>query len=216
MNDEQGEFEALFLGTRAPLLAYLTRRAASEDAADLLAEVYLIAWRRRADLPPGEERRLWLYGVARRLLAEHHRSAWKRVDAESGADDSDTTDRSLGDDRRGEAVRHALASLSDVDRELVTLTTWERLSPADAARVVGITAGTARVRLHRARARLARHPRLQALLDDPDRERRPAAPSASGPASVTGGGAVVLASEPFPGQRPFCVGSVVSEGRVGA
>jgi RNA polymerase sigma-70 factor (ECF subfamily) len=167
VSDEQAQFETLFRDTRAPLLAYLTRRAPSEDAADLLAEVYLIAWRRRADLPPGEERRLWLYGVARRLLAEHHRSVLQRVDAE-GAGDTDTPERPTEDDRRGEAVRWALESLSDVDRELVTLTTWERLSPADAARVVGITAGTARVRLHRARARLARHPRLQALLDSVD------------------------------------------------
>jgi RNA polymerase sigma-70 factor (ECF subfamily) len=63
-------------------------------------------------------------------------------------------------------VLRALDSLSDLDRELVTLTTWEGLTPAEAARVVGLTAGTARVRLHRARARLARHPRLRELLDD--------------------------------------------------
>jgi len=48
------------------------------------------------------------------------------------------------------------------------VTTWEWLSSTGAAHVVGITAGTARVRLHRARGRLARHPRLRALLDDPD------------------------------------------------
>jgi RNA polymerase sigma-70 factor (ECF subfamily) len=174
MSDEQGQFEALFLDTRAPLLDYLTRRARSDDAADLLAEVFLIAWRRRADLPPGDERRLWLFGVARRLLAEHHRFAWKRANAEGGAPDADAPEHLLQEggprDTRGETVRRALESLSDLDRELVTLTTWENLSTAEAARVVGIAAGTARVRLHRARARLARHPRLQALLDDPDEE----------------------------------------------
>jgi RNA polymerase sigma-70 factor (ECF subfamily) len=152
MSDEQGEFEALFRDTRAPLLAYLTRRTQSEDAADLLAEVYLVAWRRRADLPPGDERRLWLYGVARRLLAEHHRVAWQRVDTEGVADGAHTAEGPGEDDRRshgrGDALRRALESLSDLDRDLVTLTAWERLSPAEAARVVGITAGTARVRLH--------------------------------------------------------------------
>jgi RNA polymerase sigma-70 factor (ECF subfamily) len=166
MSDEQAQFEALFRDTRAPLLGYLTRRAPSEDAADLLAEVYLIAWRQRADLPPGREQRLWLYGVARRLLAEHYRFVGRRADAEGGAGDASTLRSPDDDDRRGEAVRRALESLSDLDRELITLTTWEGLSPADAARILGITAGTARVRLHRARARLARHPRLQALLDE--------------------------------------------------
>ena len=185
MSDEHAEFEALFRDTRASLLAYLTRRAPSEDAADLLAEVYLVVWRRRADLPSGEERRLWLYGVARRLLAEHHRLSVGRVDAEEGAGDAHLPDRQEGDDRRGEAVRRALESLSEVDRELITLTTWEGLSPADAGRVVGITAGTARVRLHRARARLARHPRLQALFDAADPDVRDAAVrTAAGAASA--------------------------------
>ena len=185
MSDEQTEFQALFLDTRAALLAYLSRRAPADDAPDLLAEVYLVAWRRRADLPAGDERRLWLYGVARRLLAEHHRTEWKRTDADVGAGAAGGPEGLSEDDQRGEAVRHALESLSDLDRELVTLTTWEGLSPADAARVVGITAGTARVRLHRARGRLARHPRLQTLLEDPDRTGGSGMDAATAPASMT-------------------------------
>jgi RNA polymerase sigma-70 factor, ECF subfamily len=181
---EQAEFEALFRDTRAPLLAYLARRALVEDAADLLAEVYVVAWRRRDDLPAGDDRRLWLYGVARRLLAEHHRVSWRRADAEDAAGSSPDTGP-VGGDGRAADVRRALESLSELDRELVTLTTWEGLSPAEAARVVGITAGTARVRLHRARARLARHPVLRALLDEPDGE----------PARAHATEALVLATE---------------------
>jgi RNA polymerase sigma-70 factor (ECF subfamily) len=163
MTDEEAEFEELFQQTRAPLLGYLTRRAPVEDAADLLAEVYLVAWRRRSDLPRGDERRLWLFGVARRLVAEHHRLTWTRADAERLARET-PVEPGRTDEARELAVLRALDSLSDLDRELVTLTTWEGLSPAEAARVVGITAGTARVRLHRARTRLARHPRLRGLL----------------------------------------------------
>ena len=172
---EEAQFEALFRETRAPLLGYLTRRAPAEDAADLLAEVYLVAWRRRADLPRGDERRLWLFGVARRLVAEHHRTVGVRTAAES--DVVPALPRSV-DDARGDAVRRALGTLSDLDRELVTLTTWEGLSPAEAGRVLGVTAGTARVRLHRARARLARHPALRELLEgaDPDPDAATARP----------------------------------------
>ena len=187
MNEEQAQFEGLFRDTRAALLAYLTRRAPDEDAAELLAEVYLVAWRRRADLPNGEERRLWLYGVARRLLAEHHRHTWRRADTEERAGDVLIANGSSADEHRGEAVRHALNALSDLDRELVTLTTWERLTPAEAARVLGITANTARVRLYRARARLGRHPRLQALVDsDADAEAREEVVSVSARATSTG------------------------------
>jgi RNA polymerase sigma-70 factor (ECF subfamily) len=186
MSDEQAEFEILFRETRAPLLAYFTRRVPADDAGDLLADVYLVAWRKRADLPPGEERRLWLYGVARRLLAEHRRTLLPWPEGEPV--DVDEGPSPTADDERGATVRSALASLSDLDRELVTLTTWERLTPADAARVVGITAGTARVRLHRARARLARHPGLRALLDDPDGAREPG--------RAAGRQGLVLAAEP--------------------
>jgi RNA polymerase sigma-70 factor (ECF subfamily) len=162
VSNERVQFEALFRDTRVSLLSYLARRAPVEDAADLLAEVYLVAWRRRADLPVGDERRLWLYGVAQRVLAEHRRRTWRRTEAEAGA--PLPGDGHAADDERGAAVRQALKSLSALDRELVTLTTWEELTPAEAARVVGITANNARVRLHRIRSRLARHPRLQALL----------------------------------------------------
>jgi RNA polymerase sigma-70 factor (ECF subfamily) len=169
MSEEKAEFEELFRQTRAPLLGYLTRRAPVDDAADLLAEVYLVAWRRRSDLPRGDERRLWLFGVARRLVAEHHRLTWTRADAEQLASET-PVEPGYTDAARESAVLRALDSLSELDRELVTLTTWEGLSPAEAARVLGITAGTARVRLHRARARLARHPRLRELLEDDDGE----------------------------------------------
>src|SRR3954452_24320398 len=71
---ERARFEEIYASTRLPLLGYLVRRSASvEDAADLLAEVYLVAWRRIDDVPPGDEARLWLFGVARRTLANQHR-----------------------------------------------------------------------------------------------------------------------------------------------
>ncbi|MGY1855168.1 RNA polymerase sigma factor [Modestobacter sp. SYSU DS0290] len=178
MSDERARFEELFQDTRGPLLAYLSHRAPIDDAPDLLAEVYLIAWRRRADLPAGDERRLWLFGVARRLLAEHHRSAAVRTGVEGEAGEAASRGQSAHRGTRDEAVHRALGTLSDVDRDLITLTTWERLSPAEAAQVIGITANTARVRLHRARARLGRHPALQSLIeDDPDPATSPSASS---------------------------------------
>jgi RNA polymerase sigma-70 factor (ECF subfamily) len=113
-----------------------------------------------------------LFGVARRLLAEHHRlrpDVAALVDADGLVDERDPTApvQNTSPDR-GPAVRAALRSLVPVDRELVTLTVWDGLTPAEAAAVVGLTAGTARVRLHRARARLARHPQLRDLLGSPD------------------------------------------------
>src|SRR6185369_10842354 len=73
-------FEALYAATREPILAYLLRRVDwPEDAADLLADVYLVAWRRIDEVPRGDGARMWLYGVARRQLANHRRGDRRRT-----------------------------------------------------------------------------------------------------------------------------------------
>ena len=68
------EFDDLHTQLAQPLLGYLLRRTASpEDAADLLAEAMTIVWTQRRALPPEAERRPWLFGIARNLLAQHRR-----------------------------------------------------------------------------------------------------------------------------------------------
>jgi DNA-directed RNA polymerase specialized sigma24 family protein len=134
---DRERFEEIYASTRLPLLGYLVRRSESvEDAADLLAEVYLVAWRRITDVPPGDEARLWLFGVARRVLANHHRrgrnetelavalEAVLRVHGNAGQTPADS-----GGELEG-AVADALATLRPADRELVMLNAWDELSPA--------------------------------------------------------------------------------------
>lgn len=154
------DFEDLFRRTRIDLLRYLTRRTRSpEEAADLLAETYLVAWRRLEAIPAGDEARLWLFGVARNLLkkgASRSRAAELLVErlalelrAARQAGDAATEDRS-------QLVRAAFARLGEVDREILMLTAWEGLAPGQIAGVVGMSANRVRVRLHRARTRLRR------------------------------------------------------------
>jgi DNA-directed RNA polymerase specialized sigma24 family protein len=72
---DEDEFAAVYAKTYRSLLGYALRRCHSpDDAADVVAETFTIAWRRAADLPAGDEARLWLYGVARRVLANHLRT----------------------------------------------------------------------------------------------------------------------------------------------
>jgi RNA polymerase sigma factor (sigma-70 family) len=140
------------------LLAYIMRRSPSaEDAADVLAETYLIAWRKLDGIPTGERARLWLFGVARNLLmkgASQHRS--RQMLGERLVDElrSAHPPHNPGDDERATALRVALAALPERDRELVLLTAWEGLTPKQIAAAVGTPVNVVRVRLHRARARL--------------------------------------------------------------
>src|SRR3954468_2897060 len=72
-------FERIFRDHSRAILGSAARRVAQPDeAADVLSEVMLVAWRRRAEVPRGAEERLWLYGVARRVIANQTRSATRR------------------------------------------------------------------------------------------------------------------------------------------
>src|SRR5665213_362236 len=69
-------FERLYGQTYAAVVGYVLRRAIDPaDAADVVAETYLTLWRRLGELPQRADARLWLYGVARRVLANRRRSA---------------------------------------------------------------------------------------------------------------------------------------------
>ena len=161
-------FDLLYRETSDAVLAYLVRRSrTTEDAADALAETYAAAWRKLDRLPEGDRARLWLFGAARNEL---HRTA-RRLQAEDDLDATladevrpyleDAPDVEHGDD----AVREALATLSRLDQEILTLTAWEELTPRQIAAVLGLSANVVRIRLHRARgnlsARLKRDQRLE-------------------------------------------------------
>jgi RNA polymerase sigma-70 factor (ECF subfamily) len=158
--DPQAAFEQLFRQTRIDLLAYILRRSQSvEDAADVLAETYLIAWQKLDVIPTGDRTRPWLFGVARNLLVKgatrrrSHHALIERLASEMRA--SRSIPWSDGDTRIP-ALRAALGGLSETDREILTLTAWEGLTPKQIARVMGVSANVTRVRLHRARRRLRR------------------------------------------------------------
>lgn len=156
--NREARFRALFEAQRGPLSAYALRRTSSpEDAADIVAETFMIAWERLDHLPHGQPGRLWLYATARNVLANHHRRGRRR---------SELTDRIAGELRRAlpaaappgesrlDAVR-ILAGLPEDDREILMLAAWEGLSSKELGSVLGCSAVAARIRLHRARARVA-------------------------------------------------------------
>jgi RNA polymerase sigma factor (sigma-70 family) len=157
VTEREARFEAVYAANHAPILGYALRRTLSpDDAADILAETFLTAWRRLDELPGGDDTRLWLYGVARRVLANYYRGERRR---------SALADRLRGElsasylppEISGEPARiaAALRALPEQDRELLTLAAWEALDYGQIAVVLGCSRNAVRIRLHRARARLA-------------------------------------------------------------
>jgi RNA polymerase sigma-70 factor (ECF subfamily) len=158
-------FEQLFRDTRTDLLAYILRRSRNaEDAADVLAETYLVAWQKLDRVPKDEQARLWLFGVARNLLmkgASRRRSGNALVERLAGELRSADLAPSPLEHERRDALRTVLAALPVRDREILTMTAWEGLTPKQIAAVMGTSANIVRVRLHRARARLRRQLELE-------------------------------------------------------
>jgi RNA polymerase sigma factor (sigma-70 family) len=152
-------FERLFDEHRRAVLGYALRRVADPaDAADVVAETFLVAWRRVDTMPDGDAERPWLLGVARRVLANQRRGSVRRHAlsqrlARELAVQLPAEETSAARD----VVHEALSRLSEQDREVILLSAWEGLTPAQIGGVVGLRGATVRSRLLRARRRLRAH-----------------------------------------------------------
>ena len=155
--ERRRRFEAAYAAHHGPVLGYVLRRTASpDDAADVLAETFLTAWRRLEDMPPEPQARLWLYGVARRVLANQRRGEQRRSALGERLRSELAAERFHREPPPGlDGVAAALRRLGDTDREILTLAAWEGLDAGQIAVVIGCSRNAARIRLHRARRRLA-------------------------------------------------------------
>ena len=150
-------FRHLYAEHFSAVLGFALRRVdRPEDAADVVADTFLVAWRRLAHVPSGAETRPWLYGVARRVLANHRRGEGRRTSLGGRLRDELTA---VVPDRTDEVVQRAVVTdamrrLSARDQEVLELHLWEGLEAREIAEVLGLTGVVVRPRLSRARARL--------------------------------------------------------------
>lgn len=156
MGADRRQFEALYAAHAPAVLAYALRRTDRATAEDVLADVFLIVWRRLHELP--SDPRPFLLGTARKVLANHRRSATRqqalgdRLVHERPMPNDGPHAAGTGDDPE---ILRALARLNEGDREALLLVGWDGLAPREAAAVVGVAAPTFTMRLSRARRRLA-------------------------------------------------------------
>ncbi|WP_309064442.1 RNA polymerase sigma factor [Microbacterium sp.] len=164
-SDADRRLIAAFETNAADLLAYLERRVGPDDAADLLGETMVVAWRRVKHLPGDPEpARMWLFGIARGTLLNHARGQRRRwALADRIRVQSRESAASPGADE-GADVRDAIERLDAELAELVRLVHWDGFSLADAAALHGIPASTARGRYQRAKEQLRAALRAEAPL----------------------------------------------------
>ncbi len=155
--DPVDRFPSFYKSTFSDIYAYAARALAPDQSEidDVVAEVYLVVWRRIDELPPAPQDRLWLFGVARNVVRNTKRSTNRRLlllhrihrqprvpDGSSEPSDVDVT--------------AALRNLSPNEREVMQLVIWDGLSVAETAEVLSCSVNVVQVRLHRARKRLTR------------------------------------------------------------
>jgi RNA polymerase sigma-70 factor, ECF subfamily len=153
--DDRARFEALFSAHAGAVLGFARRRLGAGEADDLVADVFLVAWRRLDDVP--DDPLPWLLGVAHRVLANRRRGQ-RRAEA--------LVSRLVTEELAGAGpeagggldvgVLRALGSLSEADQELLLLVAWEGLDREQLASTLGVASGALAVRLYRARRRFAR------------------------------------------------------------
>ena len=140
------DFEQIYAEHVKAVRAYVRRRAPGDVVDDVVSETFLVCLRRIDAVP--DAALPWLYGVARKTLANERRRRARTspVPSEAVADPEPVGDGILA---------AAFAELGERDREVLRLVAWEGLSLRQAATVLGCSAVACRVRYHRAKSRLA-------------------------------------------------------------
>ena len=177
---DQDRFRSAYEAHARALLGYALRRTATPaDAADVVAETMLTAWRRLDAVPDEPDTILWLYGVARNVIANGDRTMRRqRRLAEKLRSQLDDVleDPPVADPSLAAQVAAAMKALTPVEYEVLTLTATEQLSPAEIAVVLDMKQNTVRTHLHRARNKLR-----SALTTDASEESSKRAKRSDGP-----------------------------------
>jgi RNA polymerase sigma factor (sigma-70 family) len=156
---ERHRFELLYVTNYDAVLRYCLRRSGREDALDAAAETFTVAWRRRADMPQ-DHALPWLYGVARRVLANQRRSTGRhdRTVAHLRLVDNPGPEEPEPQVVRNQEAREmvdALELLRLSDQEIIRLAGWEELGRDEIAEALQCTPNAVTKRLNRALDRLA-------------------------------------------------------------
>ena len=159
--DTSERFRRLFDDHYRALFQYCARRLTVAEANDAMADTFVVAWRKIGQVPLGAEARPWLFGVARNVVKNAHRSSRRRerlrVKAWSVSGlPPDEPEALVVRHAEDEMVVEVIATLSRSDQEILRLHTWEDLTASEIAVVLGVSPQAAHMRINRATTRFAK------------------------------------------------------------
>lgn len=150
--EQQARFDAMWRDFSPAVLRYARRRVAPGDVDDVVADTFLVAWRRLEEAPAFALP--WLLGVARNVCAGQRRTGRRRAALHERLA-AQPEEHVVPGPEAPHGVAAALDRLGERDREVLTLIAWDGLTPAEAAQALSVSQTALRVRLHRARRRFA-------------------------------------------------------------
>lgn len=161
MTDSNARFVDLYEQFYRPIYAYCRRRTTAETVDDVVAETFLIAWRRIDLVPRGSDVLPWLYGVAYRVMGTRSRgsSRNRRLNQKLSSIGHETPtppEEVILVREQSRQVLAALELLKSTDREILLLAAWEELPQADIAVALSISVGAVRQRLYEAKKNLTK------------------------------------------------------------
>ncbi len=176
-------FDGLYRAHAGRLTRRVRARCGRDEhvVADIVQEAFLRALESLDRLRDPARFGAWIGVIADRVIVDHHRAAARSRPLDDEISDrlpcADAPPCCVAEARdTAHLVTRAVATLSPRDAEAITLVSTFGLSPAEVGRVVGISPGAAKVRVHRARARLRAAMRMHPALDRPTRDGAPPAP----------------------------------------
>jgi RNA polymerase sigma factor (sigma-70 family) len=153
--DRHERFRDFYQERFRDLSGFVRRRVTASDASDVIAEVFTVAWRRFEHIPPSPEDRLWLFGVARRTIADHRRARFRRFQLHQRLFEQVRPSSLHADaDPLLARVEMAVARLRPKDREVLRLVLWDDLTHAEVATILGCTPNAVELRFRRAQSRV--------------------------------------------------------------
>lgn len=138
------------------LLRYMQRRLPDHEVDGAVAEVFATAWKRLDQVPDGKAALPWLYAVGRHSVLHRNRSAARQARLQQRLHLQPT--RTVADPAESiserEILQLAAVCLSDDERELLQLVSWEQLRIPELAEFLGCSTNAASIRVHRMRKKL--------------------------------------------------------------
>jgi RNA polymerase sigma-70 factor (ECF subfamily) len=154
MDNDHSSFREVYRDYVGPIRAYLARRVPFGEVEDLAADVFAVAWKKRASVTPGEELP-WLYRIASFVVANYRRKERHRLDVLWLFHEPDTAPAADSVLETDPDLANAWKRLTSAQQELLALVIVEGLAIQDVALVMATTPNALSIRLHRAKKQLA-------------------------------------------------------------